>query len=57
MNVQIEKIMLKIKIKSEKPRNFVAKDLMSAKYRQRKQISSVKVYSRAAEKRKNVEII
>ena len=49
--------MLKITLKTEKPRNFVAKDLMSAKYRQRKQISSVKVYSRAAEKRKNVEII
>jgi len=48
--------MLKITLKTEKPRNFVAKDLMSAKYRQRKQISSVKVYSRAAEKRKKMEI-
>ena len=48
--------MLKIVLKTEKPRNFVAKDLMSPKYRQRKQLSSVKVYSRAAEKRKKMEI-
>lgn len=49
--------MQKIVLQLKKPRNFVAKDLMSPKYRQRKQISSVKVYSRAAEKRKNLEII
>ena len=48
--------MSKIIFKTEKPRNFVAKDLMSSKYRQRKQISLVKVYSRAAEKRKKMEI-
>ena len=34
----------------EKPRNFVAKDLMSAKYRMRKADSKVKVYSRSAQK-------
>jgi hypothetical protein len=37
----------------EKPRNFVAKDLMSPKYRLRKADSKVKVYSRSAQKQES----
>jgi|CryBogDrversion2_1035201.scaffolds.fasta_scaffold80346_1 hypothetical protein len=37
-------------LSKQKPRNLVAKDLMSAKYRMRKADSKVKVYSRSAQK-------
>jgi hypothetical protein len=38
---------------SSKPRNFVAKDLFSAKYRMKVEKSSAIFYSRAVEKQKN----
>jgi len=41
---------------SSKPRNFVAKDLFSAKYRMKVEKSSVIFYSRTVEKQKNRKI-
>ena len=40
-------------LSKQKPRNLVAKDLMSPKYRLRKADSKVKVYSRSAQKQES----